>query len=126
MRTNLTQQMKDILDDYSDEVMEVVTETIQEVGKDAADEFSYIGDFQNRTGRYRRSWDVTVEKLRTFTTVIVHAKAPSYRLTHLLENGHRKVNGSGMTTAYPHISIVNDKAQDEAIKRIMQKIQSIR
>lgn len=125
-KINLTQQMKDILTDYTDEVMNEVVKALEEVGKDAADELhSDIGGFKNRTGKYRKSWTVTQEDHRTFSSTIVHAKAPHYRLTHLLEYGHATRNG-GRTRAFPHIYVVNEKAQEDAVKKIKEVIEKIR
>lgn len=126
MRTNLSQQMKNIFESYSDEVIEVVEEALLKVGKDAADELkSGIGGFQDRTGKYRRSWTVTQEKHRTYTETTVHAKAPRYRLTHLLEYGHATRSG-GRTRAFPHISTVNEHAVEEAENEIKRAIEKIR
>ncbi|MCQ2549917.1 MAG: hypothetical protein MJ134_07740 [Lachnospiraceae bacterium] len=123
MKNNITQQMKDVLTSYSDAIMHDIEEKLLEVGKEAKEEFKTIGGFKDRTGKYRKSWDVRQEKYRTFTQTIVHAKAPHYRLTHLLENGHRTANG-GMTREFPHIVTVNDNAQEEAVKRIIQVIEN--
>ena len=126
MKTNLSQQMKDIFTTYSDEVVDAVEEALLKVGKEAADELkSGIGGFKNRTGKYRRSWTVTQEKHRTYTETTVHAKAPHYRLTHLLEFGHATASG-GRTKAFPHISTVNEHAVEEAEKEIKRAIEKIR
>lgn len=123
MKNNITQEMKDILTSYTDEIMHAVEEELLEVGKEAKEEFKSIGGFKDRTGKYRKSWDVKQEKNRTFTQTIVHARAPHYRLTHLLENGHRTANG-GMTREFPHIAEVNKNAQEEAVKRIIKVIEN--
>lgn len=130
MKTNLSQQMKDIFTTYSDEVVDAVEEALLKVGKEAADELkSGIGGFKDRTGKYRRSWTVTQEKHRTYTETTVHAKAPHYRLTHLLEFGHA-IRGGGRskdrTDAFPHISTVNEHAVEEAEKEIKRAIEKIR
>lgn len=45
-----------------------------------------------------------------------------YRLAHLLENGHAKLNG-GRTRAFPHIAPVAEKAEDDLFKNIKKHIQ---
>ena len=120
-RTNVTQLMYNVFTDYSDAVSQKVIETLYKVGKDAAEEFKSIGDFKNRTGKYRRSWTVTQEERRTYTETVVHAKAPHYRLTHLLEYGHKP-----NSKAFPHIRTVNDKAVKEAEQEIIKAIERIK
>lgn len=44
-----------------------------------------------------------------------------YRLTHLLEKGHAKVNG-GRTRAFPHIAPVEQKCEENLIKNIRKNI----
>ena len=55
------------------------------------------------TGEYASSWAQKAEKRRNAYTRIVYARAPYYRLTHLLENGHAKING-GRVEGRPHIA----------------------
>ena len=123
MRVNLSQALKDILEDYTDEVVEGIEEVLEDVGEEAAKELRSAGDFKGT--KYRRSWTSETEKKRTFTSVQVFNKL-HYRLTHLLENGHRIVSKSGQTVgtaaAFPHIAEVNEHAQEEAVRRIEELI----
>lgn len=118
MKVNITQQMKEILENYTDEVMHGVNEILEEVGEEAAEELHTAGNF--RGTKYRSDWTSETEKKRTFLSVKVFNKK-YYRLTHLLENGHKIVKKGqkvGETKAFPHIEEVNDKAQEKAVKRI--------
>lgn len=113
--------INDLLDEYGDEVANVMESTIKEVAKDATKELRNSGSFNNITGKYRRSWSnvVTVENLTVKARV--YAKSPEYRLTHLLEFGHAKQNG-GRTKAFPHIEPVNRWVGDEVISRLENKL----
>lgn len=122
MKLNVSQQMKEILTNYTDDVKEVVTEVLTDVGKEAASELKSAGSFKGR--KYRSGWDTTVETHRTFDSVVVHNKK-KYRLTHLLEFGHAKRNG-GRTRAFPHIAPVNEKATQRAEREIIKKIEAMR
>lgn len=110
--------MKEILENYTDEVMHGVNEILEEVGEEAAEELHTAGNFKGT--KYRRDWTSETEKKRTFLSVKVFNKK-YYRLTHLLENGHKIVKKGqkvGEAKDFPHIEAVNDKAQEKAVKRI--------
>ena len=68
--------------------------------------------------KYNRGW--TVMKTKRDKTATIH-NATDYRLTHLLEKGHAKVNG-GRTRAFPHIAPVAEACEDELIKNIRKYI----
>ena len=68
--------------------------------------------------KYNRGW--TVKKTKRDKTATIH-NATDYRLTHLLEKGHAKVNG-GRTRAFPHIAPVAEECEDELIKNIRKYI----
>ncbi len=124
MVINWADELKDVLKSYTDDVAKVVCETLEEVGEDAAEKFKTIGGFKNRTGKYRRSWKVTVKEHRTHSEIIVHAGGREYRLTHLLEYGHATANG-GRTREFPHIATINEEAQEEAVKKIKEAIEAL-
>ncbi len=123
MSTNLSQEMKSILTNYSDELLEKIEKAVYEVGEDTAERFKTLGGFKGT--KYRKSWRVTQEKRRTFTKTTVHATGSYARLTHLLEFGHATANG-GRTREFPHIETNNERAEEEAIKRITKVIEEMR
>lgn len=114
-----------ILKDFSNDVLEQTNEAVKDVATEARDELKVEGDFQNRSGKYRKGWKVTFNELRYGLEATVHNKA--YPLTHLLESGHAKWlwgRDTGETVqAFPHIEKVNEEAQrklEEEIKRRLQ------
>ncbi len=114
-----------ILKDFSNDVLEQTNEAVKDVATEARDELKVEGDFQNRSGKYRKGWQVTFTELRYGLEAIVHNKV--YSLTHLLESGHAKWlwgrNTGETVRAFPHIEKVNEEAQrklEEEIKRRLQ------
>ena len=114
-----------ILKDFSNDVLEQTNEAVKDVATEARDELKVEGDFQNRSGKYRKGWKVTFNELRYGLEATVHDKV--YPLTHLLESGHAKWlwgKDTGQSVqAFPHIEDVNNEAQkklEEEIKRRLQ------
>lgn len=123
MKINITQELKKILTDYTDEVMKASEKALEKVGEEAAEELHSAGTFNGK--KYRRSWKSEIEKKRTYSSVKVY-NAKYYRLTHLLENGHKKVGSKGgFVEARVHIAPVNDKAQERAVEEIIKVIEKL-
>ena len=115
----LTATVNKLLDEYGDEVREIVDETITKTAKEAAKQLKGAGSFGG-SGEYQKGWKSKVEKRRLYIEAHVYnAKLPG--LTQLLEFGHAKQNG-GRTRAFPHIADVNDWAQKEAVSRLEAKL----
>lgn len=115
------------LEDYSEEIEEIVKETIEEVAKDALNSLKNdpVLDTLDGSGEYAKSFYIknqykTRGKNKGYHKLVLHNK--KYRIGHLLEHGHAKQTG-GRTRAYPHW----DKAQkiadtlDERIKEAIEK-----
>lgn len=98
--------IKDILNEYSSEIQEAITEDAQKVAKEAVSELKNTSP--KRTGKYRKGWRVKTTKGNGYVECIVH-NATSYQLTHLLEKPHATRNG-GRTTPKVHIAPVEEKA----------------
>ena len=121
MAFNLSQAMKGILTDYTDDVVQVVTKVISEVAEESANELHSAGTFQGH--KYRAGWTSEVEQRRLFNSAVVYNKK-HYRLTHLLEYGHAKVGG-GRTRAFEHIAPINEEAQEKAVKKLKEAIEAL-
>ena len=111
----------EILNEYTDEVVEEINEAVEEVAKESLDDIKTAGTFSG-TGKYRKGWKITYNRLRYGLEATIHNKV--YMLTHLLESGHAKFLWGKATgedvKAFPHIADVNDQAQrklEEEIKR---------
>lgn len=112
-------ELTEIMKQYSDEVTDEIGEIIEDVGNKAKDMVK--SGSPRRTGKYAKSWNVSFTKQNGQQGFVVSARSPHYRLTHLLENGHKTRNG-GRTRPQPHIGTVQDWADGEAMKRIEKAV----
>ena len=93
---------------YAGEVAETVKDAVKKVAKDTVAEVKRRSPTD--TGAYEKSWTQakTFETPTSLGIAIYNRK--HYQLTHLLENGHAKVNG-GRTRGYPHIAPAEEIAE---------------
>ena len=110
-----------LLQEYGDEVWLLVNELVPEVGKEARKQVKQ--DSPHATGRYSRGWAVQTTKERLGVSVEVHNK-DRYRLTHLLENGH-KTRGGGDSRKFPHIKYGEELARRRLPELITKEIEEI-
>jgi len=105
------------LAEYSQDVVEKVNVSSEKVGKAAVKKLKQTSP--KRYGNYAKSWTMKTEKaIGQPHTRIIHAKAPHYRLTHLLEYGHAKVGG-GRVEGRPHIR----PAEEMVIREFMAEVE---
>jgi len=119
---NLTQEFKEIFAEYTDQVARITEEVLDEVSRETANTLK--GTSPKRTGKYARNWKTDLEKKRTHTSATVYNSKPTFRVTHLLENGHATRNG-GRVAPQEHIYPVNEHAQEEAVSRVKKKIEDL-
>lgn len=106
---------------YSQEVVEKVNISSEKVGKKAVKQLKQTSP--KKTGKYAKSWTMTTEKeFGQPHRRIIHAKAPHYRLTHLLEHGHAKVGG-GRVEGRPHIRPAEEMVIEEFVKEVEEAIE---
>ncbi len=121
----LEKAVEKILYEYNAEVAAEVAEIVPDIAKDAAKQVKakakQEGLQSKKSGKhYVNGWKSQVERKRlTVTAVIYNSTKP--QLTHLLENGHAKVNG-GRVEGRPHIAPVNEWAEKELIERIERRL----
>ena len=112
----LAQEIVKILDDYRDTTVDKMKEAVDKAAKQAVNELKTSSP--KRTGAYAKDWAAKKDRKANkwaYEKVVYNKK--HYRLTHLLEKGHRKVNG-GMVAARPHIAKVEEKAINTLVEGI--------
>ena len=115
--TDFSKQLIDAMQQYTGNIGEEIETALQAVGKEAAAKLRDTSP--KRSGKYRKGWKVTAERRNGEIIVTVHNK--HYRLTHLLEHGHKTRSG-GRAAAAPHIAPVEEWAEKEAIKAIEKAV----
>ena len=109
------------LADYSQERTDYLKKAIKKVAKEAVQELKSTSP--KDSGEYASTWkQKVVYEDRSDIRVRVYNE-DNYRLTHLLENGHAKVNG-GRVAAHPHIAPAEDNAAkklDNQVKVVFQR-----
>lgn len=105
---------------YSTEVVEKVDVSSEKVGKEAVKQLKATSP--EKSGDYRKSWAMKTEpEVGQPDKRIIHARAPHYRLTHLLEHGHAKVGG-GRVAGIPHIRPAEDMVINSFVKEVEEAI----
>lgn len=103
------------LTEYNQEVTDGIKQEVKTVAKECKTEIQQ--NSPELTGSYRKGWRnaVVFENLNDIR-VEIHNKT-DYQLTHLLEDGHAKVNG-GRVEGKPHIGPAEQHAEEKLLKKV--------
>lgn len=112
---NLASEIMKELSAYSDEITDSIKEDVKKTAKECVDEIR--GKSPADSGIYKKGWKskVTYESRNDIRMEIYNSKKPT--LTHLLENGHAKING-GRVEGVPHAR----PAEENAVKKLEGRI----
>lgn len=110
----MTKAIMKELTSWSQDVADATKDECEKVGKETADTLKVTSP--KRTGRYARGWrsKTSFEDKSNIRVTVYNVR---YQLTHLLENGHAKVNG-GRVSGIPHIA----PAEEQAKKSLEEKV----
>ena len=111
---DIEKAIADNLKAYSEDITKEINTQSHLAAKEAVKKLKRSSP--KRLGKYKRGW--RLKKHRSFAksdSYTIHNK--QYRLTHLLEFGHAKVNG-GRVEAQPHIEKVEKEMIDEFLKKV--------
>lgn len=95
------------LQNYKEDVSEVVEQVANKVGKEATDELKQTSPIGHRKS-YAKGWRLKKDKVGKNKYIVKIHNKTDYQLTHLLEFGHATRNG-GRTKAIPHIRPTEEK-----------------
>lgn len=113
MATKGILDIKDILNEYSQDIQDGMEEIAKQVAKEDVNKLkNTTNTYKVRSGKYNKGWTYKNEKDGRYSfKYIVHNK-DNYQLTHLLEKGHRIIGRDGtvkgQTRAFPHIAPVEE------------------
>lgn len=105
--------LKEYLENYVEDINEDVEDTTNTVIKEAKQELIQKSPKSGiaRKTKYYKGWAIKnggrTRKRKYYSKVIWNKT--NYQLTHLLENGHHKRDGTGWVEAKPHIGKVQEK-----------------
>lgn len=112
---DLADAIAEELEQYSQDVTDGLKKEVKQVAKECKQEIQRNSPVL--TGSYKKGWRDQVEyESRQDIRVVVRNKT-DYQLTHLLENGHAKVNG-GRVPGKPHIRPAEQNAEKKLLSAV--------
>lgn len=128
---DLSKALNDYLNNYVEDIQDEVEETTDQITKEAKEELIKTSPKSGiaRNTNYYKGWTVkTGARTRKHNyryTKVVWNKT-NYQLTHLLEFGHHKRDGTGWVDAQPHIRDVEEKYGTKFADTLDRKIRRIK
>ncbi|MBR5312956.1 MAG: hypothetical protein IKU40_08760 [Clostridia bacterium] len=125
---NLAKEIEKSLNDFVGVTEEACEKGVIETSEDAVKALRAAnpagsGEYSKWSKAYNKGWTFRKEKKKGAKGILSTVwNEKHYRLTHLLEKGHAKVNG-GRTRAFPHIAPVEKQCEDELVTNIRKNIE---
>ncbi len=117
---DLSKQLAQSLYQYANGVTKGVKEAVADVSAEMLKRIK--ADAPRRNGKYKREMKLKTTENSPFALSKVWHGGQSYRLTHLLENGHARRSG-GQVKGKPHIRPNEEWAVAEVEKRMKKAVQ---
>lgn len=113
--------IKDILNEYSTDIQEGITETAFKVAEDGKNKLRVTSP--KRTGKYRKGWRVQKKQGKGFVHATIY-NATDWQLTHLLEKPHVIRNQHGTWgTSKPQVHI--EPVEQECIQAFQKDVEQV-
>lgn len=108
--------INEILNDYSHDIQDAITEEAEKVAKDGMSKLKATSPKNkkntSRKGSYAKGWRVKTEKGRGYVNCTIY-NSTDWQLTHLLEDGHdildKNGHKRGHANAKKHIEPINEE-----------------
>ena len=117
---NLADAIVEEFESYAVNLGEAIQNDIKQISKECVAEVK--SKSPKRTGEYAKNWTSKITQRGNGKFVITVYNKKYYRLTHLLEFGHAKVNG-GRVNGKPHIRPAEQRATDKLMQKIKTEAQ---
>lgn len=108
MSIDVAAEIEKAMKEQLDMANEAVNKSVDKVAKETVNELGSTSP--RKSGHYAEGWAVKEGKVATRSKSAVVWNEKHYRLTHLLEFGHARVNGGRDVPARPHIGAAEQKA----------------
>ncbi len=123
---NLQKALNEYLENYVEDITEDVEDTTNSVVKEAKQELVQTSPRSGvaRGTKYYKGWAIKTggkTRKRKYYSKVIWNKT-NYQITHILENGHHKRDGTGWVEAQPHIGKIQEKYGAEFADLIEKKI----
>lgn len=116
----LASDIRDILDDYEEDIRNLTKEAVKEIGKKGVQALKSNSSVFGGTGKYASGWSSKVEENRMGAkATLYNSKVPG--LPHLLEFGHA-MRGGGRVSGTMHIKPVEDELEKAFTQEIERGI----
>ena len=113
--------IKDILDEYSSDIQEGITETAYKVAEDGKNKLRVTSP--KKTGSYRKGWRVDKRHGKGYVHASIY-NATDWQLTHLLEKPHAIRNQYGTWgTSKPQVHI--EPVEQECIQAFEKDVEQV-
>ena len=125
---NMAAEIAKSLKEFEGATEDACEKGVIETSKDAIDALRKAdpagsGEYSAWSKAYNKGWTFRKQKSKRYKGLLSTIwNEPHYRLTHLLEKGHAKVNG-GRTRAFPHIAPVAEEAEANLVENIRKNIE---
>lgn len=119
---DLGEDLGKILGDYRSDVIQAMDTAADKCIEQVTEEIKSHVTFNGK--KYIRAFAVAKDTSHLKNNRTWYVKAPYYRLTHLLENGHATRNG-GRTKAFPHIKYGEEFARDNYDRIVAEEVEKI-